>query len=393
MKKNHWMPNILLISFAAATAGLVFELGLRLAGVSYPSFYRSDEHTGTSLRPGIEAWERNEGEAYVRTNSEGLRDREHSKAKPANTVRIAVLGDSYTEARQVPMEDAFWAVLERDLKSCEGLAGLDVEVINFGVSGYGTAQELITLRRRVWQYSPDIVILAFLTDNDVHNNLRELAADPKRPYFIYKDGALTLDASFRDSAVYRASETTIARLGTRLTDYSRLLQLVNRGKKQLMRIVLYPRPSSDLLGEVRLEESVYFEPTNSIWREAWRVTEGLIALMRDEVRQRGADFLVVTLSNGIQVHPDASVRRRFVERLDITDLFYPDRRIKALGEREGFSVLNLAQDFEAYAARHKVFLHGFEPNSGKGHWNKEGHRLAGKAIAAKLCQEIASKGR
>jgi lysophospholipase L1-like esterase len=393
MKNNRWMPNMLLIFFAPVAAGLLSEVALRVAGVSYPSFYRSDEHTGTSLRPGIEAWEVNEGKAFARTNSEGLRDREHSKAKPANTVRIAVLGDSYTEARQVPMEDAFWAVLERDLKSCEGLAGLDVEVINFGVSGYGTAQELITLRRRVWQYSPDIVILAFLTGNDVHNNFRELAADPKRPYFIYKDGALTLDASFRDSAVYRASETTIARLGNWLTDYSRVLQLINQGKKQLMRIVLYPRPSSDLLGEVGLEESVYFEPTDSIWTEAWRVTEGLIVLMRDEVRQEGAHFLVVTLSNGIQVHPDASVRRRSVERMGITDLFYPDDRIKALGEREGFSVLNLARNFQTHAERHKLFLHGFEPNPGGGHWNKEGHRLAGKTIAAKLCQEIASKGR
>jgi hypothetical protein len=62
------------------------------------------------------------------------------------------------------------------------------------------------------------------------------------------------------------------------------------------------------------------------------------------------------------------------------------------GEREGFSVLNLAPEFQAYAERHKVFLHGFEPNPGGGHWNKNGHRLAGKAIAARLCREIAARG-
>jgi lysophospholipase L1-like esterase len=389
VKRNRWTANLFLIFVAPVAAGLLFEIGLRVAGISYPSFYRSDEHTGTSLRAGIEAWELNEGRAYVRTNSEGLRDREHTKAKPANTVRIAVLGDSYTEARQVPMEDAWWAVLERDLKSCNALAALDAEVINFGVSGYGTAQELITLRRRVWQYSPDIVILAFLTGNDVQNNNRELMGDPKRPYFVYKDGVLTLDASFRDSAVYRASETAIARLGNWLTDYSRVLQLVDQGKRRLMRILLYPRPSSEVHGELGLQDGVYFEPGSAPWTEAWRVTEGLIVLMRDEVRQEGAHFLVVTLSNGIQVHPDASVRRRFAERLGITDLFYPDDRIKTLGEREGFSVLNLARNFQTHAERHHVFLHGFEPNPGGGHWNKEGHRLAGKAIAERLCQDIA----
>ena len=392
MKRNRWTPNILLIFVAVVTASLVFELGLRVVGVSYPRFYRSDKHTGSSLRPGIEAWEPNEGEAYVRTNSEGLRDREHSKAKPANTVRIAVLGDSYTEARQVPVEAAFWAVLERDLKRCKSLVGLDVEVINFGVSGYGTAQELITLRQRVWPYSPDIVILAFLTGNDVQDNSRELVADPKKPYFVYKDGVLTLDISFRDSAIYRASQTAIAQLGNWLTDYSRVLQLVYQGKNRLMRIVLYPRPSSDAHGEAGLQDGVYFEPTSSLWREAWRVTEGLIVLMHNEVAQKGADFLLVTLSNGIQVHPDRSVRTRFMERMNITDLFYPDHRIKALGEREGFPALNLAPNLQAYAERHKVFLHGFEPNPGGGHWNKEGHRLAGKAIADKLCQDVVAKG-
>ena len=387
MKKNRWAVNILLIIASVVTASLLFELGLRVAGISYPRFYQSDEHTGKSLRPGIEAWERNEGMAFVRTNSEGLRDREHPKAKPANTIRIAVLGDSYTEARQVPLEDAYWAVLERDLKRCEGLAGLEVEVINFGVSGYGTAQELITLRRRVWSYSPDVVILAFLTGNDVQDNSRELTSDSKKPYFIYKDGALTLDASFRDSAVYRASQTTLAKLGNRLTDYSHVLQLIYRGKDKLLRLFLYPGADAEPHEEAGLQNSVYVRPTDTKWHEAWRVTEGLIVLMHDEVAQQGAQFLVVTLSNGIQVHPDPAVRARFMEAMAVKDLFYPDLRIKALGERHGFPVLNLAPPFQAYAERHNVFLHGFDPNPGGGHWNKEGHRLAGTMIAEELCQE------
>jgi hypothetical protein len=52
-KSKHWLANIFLIFFAIVIASLLFELGLRLAGVSYPSFYQSDEHTGKSLRPGI----------------------------------------------------------------------------------------------------------------------------------------------------------------------------------------------------------------------------------------------------------------------------------------------------------------------------------------------------
>src|SRR2546426_8189504 len=54
----------------------------------------------TTLFRSIEGWYRKEGVSYVRINSDGLRDREHSKSKPADTVRVAVLGDSYSEDRK-----------------------------------------------------------------------------------------------------------------------------------------------------------------------------------------------------------------------------------------------------------------------------------------------------
>jgi hypothetical protein len=64
-------------------------------------------------------------------------------------------------------------------------------------------------------------------------------------------------------------------------------------------------------------------------------------------------------------------------------------RIKALGERDGFPVLTLAEPMLAYAEQHRVFLHGFKNTKpGEGHWNAMGHQLAGDLIAARLCQMI-----
>ena len=389
---EEWVSNLSLTLLAI----LICEIGLRTAGVSYPNFFRSDEHTGFSLRSGAEGWYRGEGEAYVRINSQGLRDREHNTTKPGNTLRIAVLGDSIAEARQVALEDTFWAVLERDLKTCPGLGGRDAEAINFGVSGYGTAQELITLRRRVWDYSPDIVVLAFLTDNDISDNFRPLGSDPRRPYFIYENGSLALDSSFRNEAAYRASRTALGKLFYWAVDYSRILQLFNEVKNRIRSNAIYRSQIGEKFQDPstrpELSDLVYLEPSDPLWKEAWRVTEGLIVLTRNEVTQRGADFLVVTLTNPIQVYPDASVRKRFMQRVGLVDLFYPDRRIKALGLRESFAVLNLAEDFQLYAEQHKVFLHGFEPNPGGGHWNKVGHRLAGKTIAERLCRDVTARG-
>jgi hypothetical protein len=145
-----------------------------------------------------------------------------------------------------------------------------------------------------------------------------------------------------------------------------------------------PLPAAGL--ETGLAETIYHEPTSAVWKDAWQVTEELMVMMRDEVAQRGARLLVVTLSSGIQVHPNRSTRQEFLRSIGASDLYYPDRRIKALGERAGFPVLNLAPAMADYAEQQKVFLHGFGQNLGGGHWNERGHALAGELIAQKLCE-------
>ena len=138
------------------------------------------------LRPGVAGTYQREGRNYVSINSAGLRDREHAIAKPPDTVRIALLGDSYCEALQVPLEQTFWWQLQEKLESCPQFAGKHVEIINFGVSGYGAGQQLITLQQKVWQYSPDIVMLLMTTNNDVSDNMRVLKKTDKIPYFFYR---------------------------------------------------------------------------------------------------------------------------------------------------------------------------------------------------------------
>jgi len=109
------------------------EVALRIAGWSAPIFTIPDSQLGVRLLPNAEGWRRDEGTTYLRINSAGFRDREHQKQKLPGTFRIAVLGDSYAEARQVSMDDTFWAILEKKLQSCQNLKGKQVEVLNFGV--------------------------------------------------------------------------------------------------------------------------------------------------------------------------------------------------------------------------------------------------------------------
>ncbi|MCA1815182.1 MAG: SGNH/GDSL hydrolase family protein [Acidobacteria bacterium] len=414
-KRRRRLVKLSLVAVSLLAGLAVAEIALRVAGFSFITFYRMDAARGYALEPGLEGWYRAEGASFVRVNSEGLRDREHAKPKAPNTFRVALLGDSYAEALQVPQESAFWHLLEARLRACPALAGRDVEVINFGVSGYGTAQELITLREKVWDYSPDLVLLAFTPNNDVIDNSRALKGADYVPYFTFRDGALALDDSYLTSRAYLRRQSKLARLGVWIERHSRVVQALHRAQYVLkQRLTLWrseraaaarqksapqrqrdATPTDEELraraGELGIDNLIYREPLDDTWREAWRVTEGLLAEMSREVTSRGARFIVVTISAPTQVYPDPSFRQSFMRRVGATDLFYVERRVRAVGAREGFTVFTLAPEMQAYADEHHAFLHGFPGDLGNGHWNADGHRLAAELLSQKLCDWLDGK--
>lgn len=388
-----WPRHLLWILIVLGVGVGLGEAGLRAVGFSYywSLYKRVDPQRGWGPPAGAEGWQRLEGEALVRINQVGMRDRLRPLQKSPGTFRIAVLGDSFAEAVQLPIEQAFWFTLERVLTDCAALRGRKIEVMNFGVSGYSTAQELLTLRHRVWPYQPDVVLLAFFHGNDLTENSRVLDDDPLRPYFVYSRDELVLDASFRQSPSYQIRTAWYGRLGFALLDRSRLLQAIDRATDLLgLRYRQWQTSRGaidDTPQEPGVDNRIYRKPQDPRWQEAWRVTEGLLEQMHQEVIAHGARFFVVTLSTGAQVHPAPQFREHFQRALGVADLFYPDRRIRALGERDGFPVLNLAPNMHLFATLSGVWLHGFENSRlGVGHWNHVGHRLAGTLIAEALCR-------
>jgi hypothetical protein len=398
IKLKNWGVNLGLTLGSLAMGVLIGEIGLRVAGIegyqrigdvveSAPTiFHTSDPDRGWALKPGASANWRSEGESFVQINSQGLRDREHDQVKPKNTLRIAVLGDSFTEAVHVPMERTFWAKMENRLAKCDALKGKKVEVINFGVQGYGTAQELITLRKKVWEYQPDIVVLAFFIGNDIINNSPKLEHDLYRPFFVYdQNGKLVADMSFRNLPTVdrnRYAVSIVDRLPAWLVNNSRILQVAKKVELDFKKRQISDNFTAMVFKNLK-------EPENKTWQEAWRLTEDLIVLMRDEVVEKKADFLLVNIGDPLQVQPDPVLTKQLLQQQNIQDLFYADKRIQALGDRAGFPVLNLAQPFQAYAEKNKLCLHGFDNALAcRGHWNVEGHRLAARIITEKLCERL-----
>ena len=378
------LGTAVLIVFGVICAGLIAEVGVRIANHFFPYFYCYDAVRGWGLRPNTRGYYRREGASYVEINRDGFRGPDFAKPKPPGTIRVAVLGDSYTEAIQVSYEDTFASVAARKLAQCPLLKGRRVEALNFGVDGYGTAQELVTLREKVWAYHPDIVVLAIFLGNDVRNNSVSLEGDQCRPFYVAQGGKLTPAGPFESSNSFRL--WCMARF-----DYRRsgMLSLLGGAWTIIRTHNEQPTPESPV--ERAINYNIYKPPAEPAWRDAWQVTDDLIEETHREVARHGAAFLAVTLDTSIQVWPEAQVRDNFMTRIGATDLFYPDRRIAALGERDGFDVLTLAEPLYQYANAHHVFLHGFANSRiGFGHWNVEGHRVAGELIGERLCAMLAA---
>jgi hypothetical protein len=373
------LGTLALIAFGFGFAFGIADLGIRIANHWFPYFYCYDQYRGWGLNAGAHGWYRREGVAYMRINHDGFRGPDYPLVKPPGLVRVAVLGDSYVEAMQVAEDQTFTAVVGRDLAKCPALSGKRVEALNFGVDGYGTAQELAMLQRKVWAYAPDFVVLAIFLGNDIRNNSVVLEGNQCRPFWTDEGGALRLTGPFIESPSFKL--WCMARFDyrdLRLLDlFSNTWEIVKGGPGG---------PTAEHPVERAINYSIYSPPVGKSWQDAWRITEDLIAATHDEVARHHAAFLAVTEDTSIQVWPDPAVRAKFAQRLGVADLFYPDRRIAALGARDGFTVLTLAQPLQQYADREHVFLHGFKNTPhGFGHWNAVGHAIAGRLIAEKLC--------
>lgn len=92
------------------------------------------------------------------SNNMGYRDYDHPLQKPTGSKRALVIGDSVTAGLWINEdENVFSAVMEKHLNA----RGIKSDVMNFGVSGYNTRQEVETLRVRGLQYKPDLVVVAY----------------------------------------------------------------------------------------------------------------------------------------------------------------------------------------------------------------------------------------
>lgn len=338
-------------------------------------FWEPNRLYGWAHIPGGRGWAQRclggkpEWRAYTRINGLGLRDREIPYARQGG-FRILVLGDSFTEGIQVDQDKTFAKLLERQLNA---EAGSQVfEVLNGGVAGWGTDNSLLFFRHEGWKYRPDLVVLAFNTANDIMENHHALMRGtgfpyPEKPSFALEESRLVL-RSFPLPA-----RSVLARLGFRVQQslfrHSALYRFLDQLSLRIPRLAAAappppPRPTSAW--------DVYVKDYPPAWREAWRITRGLVLELRRTVEARGSRFAVLVLNSRGEVTTDTKKAWGAPDK--------PNRLIVDFLTRRGIFAIPLLEPFRAHYRETGVTGYfGWDV-----HWAPAGHELAARVLAARL---------
>ncbi len=339
----------LLLLLGCALALILGEVGLRLLRFEpkreIHGYYEGLLRVGI---PHVEFYNRGETRFPNRVvyNNLGFHDRE--REAESDRYRILVVGDSYTEGRQVGVDALFTSRLEDLLSS----SGHDVEVINAGQNGTGAADQYA-----LWQkflkprLSHDHVLLALYIGNELHDNSEVLAGLRGMPLY----GAFVR----ADGSVYLNPRPERKKRGFRLKNHSALVRTVEQRLE-----ILFDDPK---------ERSLRVDSTLSSHAEAWRDslegTLGLIGRWSHEARRERRAFSVVVIptSSGF-----AGLNVYEVEFLE---------RLRALAQEEQIPLLELDfSHFDPYE------LSSFDGRT-LGHFNEEGHRQTALRLHAWLLDQ------
>jgi hypothetical protein len=326
------------------TAIVILEIGIRLFMPQplTPVVAQPDLFTAYRLKENISGfYDYPEFYHTVRTNTYGLRDNEFPKQKPPGTVRILVLGDSFTYGWGVPLEQTYAKILEKHLKE----EGWPVQIINTGVGGWGTAHELAYLEQYGLEFSPNLVLIGLTSWDDEdslasglyslqHGKLVKNPPQEHRGYYLFSNLKTVADSI----PIY----PFLAQRSHLINWFRRILVVI--AEKQALTEARNNPGNDGSIAQIGSSQQDY----------KTLLFESLLKRLQTVSEQAGADLVLVFI-------PTTSTRH-----LALND-FCVENEIHCL---------DLSNTFQQQGNNwQEIYYYPID-----GHWNEQGHRLAASAI-------------
>jgi hypothetical protein len=282
----------------------------------------------------------------LRGNSLGYPGPEFEQARRPGIFRIAALGDSFAVGPAVPFADNYLTLLEKALPR--------TEVYNFGVSGTGPREYRTILRRDVWTYQPNLVLVCVFVGNDITESLATPRHMDPRRHALY----LLLARGWRLARECCRRAPTPEAIPSDRPEVARLSEASFREvEARRLEVCLNPPPAA-------LERK---------WQRALDDLEGII----NDCRARGVPVRFVLIPDEFQVNRKvlADATRACSVDSEALDLDWPQRRLVGFCAERDVPCLDLLPAFAAVP-------NTYAPQDT--HWNALGNRLAATELGAWL---------
>lgn len=379
-----WGLNIgLTVASLLMCLGIV-EIGLRLFFPDEQLLYTGYQFSPTLLwvqKPYARyTYRRPEFTTPMRYNSAGFRDAEYPLAKAPGVFRIAVLGDSFTEAREVPLAASYPKVLEQRLNTEAGKK--TYEVLNFGAVRYGTDQYLLRLQEQALAYHPDLIVVGMYA-NDFVDNLKGLVKlDARQQLELHPRLSFGQKLALKIKYYYiGGSLYSVEFLIRRLAQLPPLLQKWKAAAQPP------PGPATPQItgstGEMKpgrnfpLDIQIYLRQESAQCTSMYRLQEALLQAIKEVGEQAQIPTVLVLFPEKFQLY--ASDRQQLERQHQFTaadyDVEKPQQALARFAAAHKLPFLDLLPVFRRAGAEGPRLYFVID-----GHINEAGHRVAAEAI-------------
>jgi len=349
---------VLLITWLLLEIALTF-----LDPYLFKAFFQYDSELGFRVRPHTNG-----------SNEFGFNDIDRPHAKPANTYRIIVLGDSFNWAGGTDCN--YVGLLGKKLQN-ERINEKKIEVINVGYPSTGPYEEFLVLKRFGLKYDPDLVILGFFAGNDFSG------MEPHKKQIVLNANFYTID---------RSQEYFL--FGVPVILKSRVVEIISQYKKILRDVQIRPnrgeQPSCSFTSDPEFTEAAFLQLTAAkLAFQGWKMpvyfTEQVelvsrtISSMKEYLFERHIDFKIVILPDEVQIDPKllgAAIDFGHITKGDL-DIDRPQKLVQSILAGEKISHLDLLPIFRAAFLQNPENPLYLLRNT---HWNRAGNELAAETI-------------
>lgn len=336
-----------------------------------------------------------------KTNSRGLRYRDIPAEKPANTYRVFVSGDSFTEGEGVDDGKRFTDLLEGKFQSSDK----SVLFINGGLAGTGPLTYGKMFLGVGLEYKPDALLICLFV-NDVANTPEKLSqkpfsASPSRSAFkkithsLWSRLYTQLKLLQREYEYQRKTKTTdfILTISEEARKKNIPQSQINIWKESLPQELVSAINQGTFNGSILSFGLLYpeywtdsIDISNTRSKNKWNNMTNILAEILERAKQSGVETAVILIPSTFQYDPKSHSETNpwIITGSEVMEEWLSEeteiqKRMRLWALSEGVSFLDLTPVFREAIKSNKNLNWELD-----GHWNHLGHQVAANAIASWL---------